>query len=114
VAHSPSTTFSTNGKPRERDPNSSYVKILDPFKIKLANFSQLVNSDTKAVVVESHRRVTGGGIFTKTKTPRSMNLDIAAEVVECTELILLTSLLVWKERLRERAKVRPYGDQGRS
>ena len=33
-----------------------------------------------------------------------MNLDIANEVAEYTELILLTFLLVWKERVSERAK----------
>ena len=33
-----------------------------------------------------------------------MNLDIADEVVEYAELILLTFLLVWKERVGERAK----------
>ena len=33
-----------------------------------------------------------------------MNLDIADEVVEYVELILLTFLLVWKERVDERAK----------
>lgn len=33
-----------------------------------------------------------------------MNLDIGDEVVEYTELILLTFLLVWKERVGERAK----------
>lgn len=33
-----------------------------------------------------------------------MNLDIADEVVEYLELILLTFLLVWKERVGERAK----------
>jgi len=64
----------------------------------------LVNNDTKAVVVESHRRVTESGSFIKTKTPRCMNLDIADEVVEYTELILLTFLLVWKERVSQRAK----------
>jgi hypothetical protein len=74
------------------------------FKINLTNFFQLVNSDTKAVVVESHRRITGSGGFMKTKTPRYMNLDIADEVVEYIDLILLTFLLVWKERVGERAK----------
>ena len=33
-----------------------------------------------------------------------MNIDIADEVVEYVELILLTFLLVWKERVDERAK----------
>lgn len=36
-----------------------------------------------------------------------MNLDIADEVIEYTELILLTFLLVWKERVGERAKTVP-------
>lgn len=75
-----------------------------PFRVKSTHFSQLVNRDTKAVVVESHRRITGGGGFLKTKTPRYMNLDIADEVVEYIELVLLTFLLVWKERVGERAK----------
>lgn len=39
-----------------------------------------------------------------------MNLDIANEVVEYTDLILLTFLLVWKERDSERAK-RAYLDR---
>jgi hypothetical protein len=34
-----------------------------------------------------------------------MNLDIADEVLEYAELILLTFLLVWKERVSERAKL---------
>lgn len=67
----------------------------------------LVNSDTKAVVAESHRQITGGGGFIKTKAPRYMNLDIADEVIEHNELILLTFLLVWKERVSERAKSVP-------
>jgi hypothetical protein len=33
-----------------------------------------------------------------------MNLDISDEVVEYTELVLLTFLLVWRERVGERAK----------
>ena len=70
----------------------------------LTCIAQLVNTETKAVVVESHRRITGGSTFLKTKTPRYMNLDIADEVVECAELILLTFLLVWKERVGARAK----------
>ena len=70
----------------------------------LTRIAQLVNTDTKAVVVESHRRITGGGNFLKAKTPRYMNLDIADEVVEFSELILLTFLLVWKERVGARAK----------
>ena len=65
---------------------------------------QLVNTKTKAVVVESHHRIAGGGSFLRNKTPRHMNLDIADEVIEHTELILLTFLLVWKERVGERAK----------
>lgn len=65
---------------------------------------QLVNSNTKAIVVESHRRITAGGNFLKAKTPRCMNLDIADEVVEYAELVLLTFLLVWRERVGERAK----------
>jgi hypothetical protein len=84
--------------------------LVDFSKTKFINFSQLVNSDTKAVVVESHRQVTGSGSFIKTKTPRYMNLDIAEEVVEYTDLILLTFLLVWKERVGERAK-RTYLDR---
>ena len=74
------------------------------FGIMLTRIAQLVNTDTKAVVVESHRRITGGGNFLKAKTPRYMNLDIADEVVEFSELILLTFLLVWKERVGARAK----------
>ena len=104
AAQSPSTMSSTSGKPRELDQNSSYVDIQPPPELNLPRFFQLVNTDTKAVVVESHRRITGGGSFLKTKTPRHMNLDIADEVVEYTELILLTFLLVWKERVGERAK----------
>ncbi|KAF9645610.1 hypothetical protein BDM02DRAFT_489280 [Thelephora ganbajun] len=72
----------------------------------------LVNNDTKAVVVESHRRITGNGSFLKTKTPRYMNLDIGGEVVEHTELVLLTFILVWKERIGERAKSVPAGLRG--
>jgi hypothetical protein len=63
-----------------------------------------VNADTKAVVAESHRQITCGGSFLNVKTPRYMNLDIADEVVEYLELVLLTFLLVWKERVGERAK----------
>jgi len=37
-----------------------------------------------------------------------MNLDIADEVVEYTELILLTFLLVRKERVSERAKTTDF------
>ena len=80
---------------------------IDTFRIAFTKVFQLVNNDTKAVVVESHRRVTGSGSFIKTKTPRYMNLDIGDEVVDYTELILLTFLLVWNERVSERAKS-PY------
>lgn len=78
--------------------------MLNPFRVKPTHSFQLVNSDTKAVVAESHRHITGSGNVLKTKTPRYMNLDIADEVVEYTELILLTFLLVRKERVSERAK----------
>lgn len=64
------------------------------------------------MVVESHRRITGGGGFFKTKTPRYMNLDVADEVAEHTELILLTFLLVWKERVSERTKSVSTDDRG--
>lgn len=33
-----------------------------------------------------------------------MNLEVADEVVDYVDLILLTFLLVWKERVSERAK----------
>lgn len=82
------------------------------FNFSFADFFsfQLVNNDTKAVVVESHRQVTGSGSLIKTKTPRCMNLDIADEVAEYTELVLLTFLLVWKERVGERVKT-PFTDR---
>jgi hypothetical protein len=79
---------------------------IDAFEMPLT-FHQLVNNDTKAVVVESHRRVTGNGGFIKTKTPRSMNLDIADEVAKYADFVLLTFLLVWNERVSERAKYPP-------
>jgi len=94
----------TSGKPKAPDPNSSYAQPLSPPNLPLTHTTQLVNTDTKAVVVESHRRITSTGTFLKSKTPRSMNLDIADEVVEYAELILLTFLLVWKERVGARAK----------
>jgi len=92
----------------ESQGNRIQTRRTSTFSISFGNefthFSQLVNTDTKAVVVESHRRITSGGGFFKSKTPRYMNLDITDEVVEYTELILITFLLVRKERLSERAK----------
>jgi len=61
---------------------------------------QLVNKDTNATVAESHSRIRSS-FFRK---PRDMSLEISEVVSHAVDIILLTFILVWKERQSERSK----------
>jgi hypothetical protein len=61
---------------------------------------QLVNKDTNATVAESHSR-RRSSIFRK---PRSMGLEISEVVSHAVDVVVLTFILVWRERQNERSK----------
>jgi len=61
----------------------------------------LVNKDTNETVAQSHSRIRSS-IF---KKPRDMGLEISQVVSDAVDLVLLTFILVWKERQSERTKV---------
>ena len=61
---------------------------------------QLVNKDTNVTVAQSHSRIRRS-IFRK---PRDMNLEISQAVSNEVDLVLLTFILVWRERQGERSK----------
>jgi len=69
---------------------------------------QLVNKDTNETVAESHghRR---SSIFRK---PREMSLEIAQVISDAVDIVLLTFLLVWRERQSERSKAFGGFDEG--
>ena len=60
---------------------------------------QLVNKDTNETVAESHSH-RRSSIFRK---PRDMSLEISQAVSDAVDVVLLTFILVWKERQRERS-----------
>jgi len=61
---------------------------------------QLVDNDTNATVAQSHSRIRHS-FFRK---PRDMSLEISEVVSHAVDVILLTFLLVWRERQNERSK----------
>jgi hypothetical protein len=61
---------------------------------------QLVNKDTNAIVAESHSRKRSS-IFRK---PRDMGLEISEAISHAADIVLLTFILVWRERKSERVK----------
>jgi len=58
---------------------------------------QLVNKDTNETVAESHSQ-RRSSIFRK---PRNMSLEISQAVSHAVDIVLLTFILVWRERRRE-------------
>ena len=62
--------------------------------------SQLVNKSTNAMVAQSHSH-RRSSIFRK---PRDMSLEISRDVVHAVDIVLLTFLLVWRERESERKR----------
>ena len=61
---------------------------------------QLVGKDTKATVAQSHSR-RRSSFFRKS---RDMSLEVSEVVSHAVDIILLTFILVWKERQCERLK----------
>ena len=61
---------------------------------------QLVDNDTNATVAESYSRIRSS-FFRK---PRDMSLEISEVVSHAVDVILLTFILVWRERQSERSK----------
>lgn len=62
---------------------------------------QLANKDTNATVAQSHSRIRSS-IF---KKPRDMGLEISRVVSDAADVVLLTFIIVWKERQSQRAKL---------
>ena len=61
---------------------------------------QLVNKDTNETVAEPHSQ-RRSSIFRK---PRDMSLEISQVISHAVDIVVLTFILVWRERLRaERA-----------
>jgi len=65
-------------------------------------FHQLMKKDDNTTVAESHSRIRSS-FFRK---PRDMALEIADVVACAADIILLTFIIVWRERESERAKFR--------
>jgi hypothetical protein len=61
---------------------------------------QLVNKATNRTVAESHSRIRSS-FFRK---PRDMSLEISETISPAIDVLLLTFILVWMERQRERTK----------
>ena len=64
------------------------------------HFHQLVAKSTNAIVAQSHNR-RRSSFFRK---PRDMSLEISEVVSHAVDIILLTFILVWRERQNERSK----------
>ena len=91
--------LSTDGDPKAQDRKLWYVGALHRLSSKnqlnaISRSSQLVNKNTNAIVAESHSRKRSS-IFTK---PRDMGLEISHVVSHAADIVLLTFILVWKER----------------
>ena len=106
-------TSSTNGSQKARAQKSWCVhptkkKKRSPYPgslIKKGVPPQLVNKDTnEPPVAQSHSRIRGG-FFRKR---RDMSLEISAPVSQAVDVVLLTFILVWRERLA--GKIKPTGD----
>ena len=61
---------------------------------------QLVNKSTNEIAAQSHSRIRNS-FFRK---PRDMSLEISAPISHAVDIVLLTFLLVWRERKTERIK----------
>lgn len=59
--------------------------------------SQLVNKVTGKIAAQSHRRIRSS-FFRK---PRDMSLEVSNAVSHAVDVVLLTFMLVWKERQSE-------------
>ena len=71
---------------------------------------QLVNKDTNATVAQSHSRIRSS-IFRK---PRDMGLEISEVICHAVDVVLLTFILVWRERQSQRSKCVDIESAGRS
>jgi hypothetical protein len=76
----------------------TYLRILD--SISYSYSPQLVNKDTNATVAQSRSRILTS-IF---KKPRDMGFEISEVVSHAVDVVLLTFILVWRERQNERSK----------
>ena len=61
---------------------------------------QLVDKDTKNTLAQSHSRIRSS-FFRK---PRDMSLEISEPIIHAVDVVLLTFILVWRERQSERVK----------
>jgi len=94
-------TLSIDGRPKglvrklwHVDPVHDHLSQKTQFRL------QLVNKDTNETVAESHSQ-RRSSIFRK---PRDMSLEISQTVSHAVDIVLLTFVLVWKERQSERSK----------
>jgi hypothetical protein len=98
----PSTTLSTDGNPKAQVRRLWYVDAIHlSQKLDSISYSpQLVNKDTNATIALSHSRIRNS-IFRK---PRDMGLEISEVVSHAVDIVLLTFILVWRERQTAKLK----------
>jgi hypothetical protein len=95
--------LSIDGSPKAQARRLWYVETIHSSQ-KLDSTScspQLVNTDTNVTVAQSRSRIQGS-MFRKS---RDMGLEISEVVSHAVDVLLLTFILVWKERQSERANV---------
>jgi len=98
-------TPNTDGSPKGQAQKSWYVEtVLTITRLKKTSTPlQLVNKGTDKTVAEPHSRKRSS-IFRK---PRDMSFEISESISHAVDVVLLTFILVWKERERERSKTAP-------
>ena len=71
-----------------------------PRSVHLTTRFQLVNQGSNETVAQSHSRIRSS-FFRK---PRDMSLEISETISHAADTVLLTFILVWRERQNERSK----------
>jgi len=98
------TTQSTDGNPKAQARRLWYVNCPSRERknkqlSSISNSPQLINKDTNATVAQSHSRIRGN-IF---KKPRDMSPEISEAISHAVDVVLLTFILVRKERESQRS-----------
>jgi hypothetical protein len=99
------TTLSTDGSPKGQDQKLWYVNIASTPASTRTSASltwrfQLVDQESNKTVAQSHSRIQSS-LF---KKPRDMSLEILEPISHAVDTVLLTFILVWRERHNERSK----------
>jgi hypothetical protein len=97
-------TSSTNGNPKAQAQKSSCVTKTDTHHpsliIVIVTTLQLVDKRTNEIAAQSHSRIRNGFF----KKPRDLSLEISGPISHAVDIVLLTFILVWRERQTERNK----------